>query len=183
MVELWLQITVLTAGIYAFISLLDKVVSDTELPNPQAAMALNGIPRFLTFVIIGAVGGNLFLGSVDDLWTRRFIVWAGVGCGALYALAMIAWYRGIAETDVSTFVPLFATRTIFTTLLAFLFLNEAFPGVVYVAIVMIVIGAIVISIEDPTEGIAGGALRSTDAVILSVVTASLFAVLYTSLKG
>ncbi|MFB6219619.1 MAG: hypothetical protein ABEH77_10690, partial [Halobacteriaceae archaeon] len=125
MVDLWLQFTVLTAGIYAFISLLDKVVSDTVLPDPQAAMALNGLPRFLTFIVIGAVGGNLFLESVGSLWDRRLIAWAGIGCGALYAGAMIAWYRGIAETDVSTFVPLFATRTIFTTVLAFVFLGQA----------------------------------------------------------
>lgn len=183
MVELWVQFTILTAAVYAFISLLDKIVSDTELPNPQAAMALNGFPRFLTFMIIGAVGGNLFLTSVNDLWARRIIVWVGVGAGALYALAMIAWYRGIAETDVSTFVPLFATRTIFTTAFAFAFLGQSFPGVVYVAIAIIVAGAILISIENPTDGIAGEVVKSREAVVLSLLTAGLFAVIYTVLGG
>lgn len=183
MVEFWLQITLLTAAIYAFISLLDKVISDTVLPNPAAAMALNGLPRFLTFIIIGAVGGNLFLESIDGIWARRQIVWAGIGVGALYAIAMIVWYRGIAETDVSTFVPLFATRTIFTTVLAFLFLSEAFPWPIYIGIVMVVIGAIVISIEEPTQGISRLTVESRDAMLLSLLTAAMFAIIYTALDG
>lgn len=183
MVDLWLQITVLTAAIYAFISLLDKVVSDTVLPDPAAAMALNGLPRFLTFMIIGAVGGNLFLESIDGMWARRQVVWAGIAVGALYAIAMIVWYRGIAETDVSTFVPLFATRTIFTTALAFLFLSEAFSWLVYVGILLIVVGAIVISIEEPADGLSSIAVESRDAVLLSLLTAVMFAIIYTSLDG
>ncbi|MFB6219620.1 MAG: hypothetical protein ABEH77_10695, partial [Halobacteriaceae archaeon] len=58
-----------------------------------------------------------------------------------------------------------------------------FPWMVYVAIVMIVVGAILISIEDPTEGVAGQAVRSRDAVVLSLITAGLFAVIYTALGG
>jgi drug/metabolite transporter (DMT)-like permease len=183
MVATWLQITILTAAIYAFISLFDKLISDIVLPDPVAAMALNGLPRFLTFMIIGAIGGNLFLGSVDGIWARRWLVWAGIGTGVLYAFAMIVWYRGIATTDVTTFVPLFSTRTIFTTALAALFLSETFPSAVYIGIVMIVLGAIVISVEDPAEEITRLALESRDAVLLSLITAAMFAIIYIALDG
>lgn len=127
-------------------------MSDTELPDPRAAIALNGVPRVLTFGTIGAIGCDRFLGGVNDRWARRAIVWVGVGCGVLYAIAMIAWYQGIAETDVAMLAPLFATRTIFTTISAVVFLREACPGVVYVAIVMIVVGAVLISLGIRQRG-------------------------------
>lgn len=183
MVELWLQYAFLAAGIYAAINLVDKVISDAQLPNPAAAMVLNGLPRFLTFVVIGALGGNVFLSSIDGLWARRITVYIAIGTGALYALGMIVWYRGIAGADISRFVPLFALKTIFTTLLAFVFLGEAFPWVVYLGISLIVLGAVIISIEDPTAGLAGLRFQSRSVLALALLAACVFALIYTSLKG
>lgn len=182
-VELWLQYAFLAAGIYAAINLLDKAVSNAQLPNPAAAMVLNGIPRFLTFVVIGALGGNVFLSSIDGLWARRITVYVAIGTGALYALGMIVWYRGIAGADISRFVPLFALKTIFTTLLAFAFLGEAFPWVVYVGILVIVLGAVIISIEDPTAGLDGLQFQSRSVLALALLAAVIFALIYTGLKG
>lgn len=180
---MWLELAVVTAAIYAFVSLLDKAVSDLEFPDPAAAMAINGLPRFLTFVIIGAIGGDLFLGSVDGLWARRTIAWAGLACGVFYAAAMVVWYRGLAESDLSTFVPLFATRTIFTTMLAFLFLGESFPLIIYLAIGLIVAGAMLISVQPDDDGFGGVTIQSTDTVALSLLAAGMFAGIYTALGG
>lgn len=181
MSALWLQYAFLAAVIYAAVNLVDKLVSDAELPNPAAAMVLNGLPRFLTFVVIGAVGGNVFLSSIDGLWARRLTVYVAIATGALYALGMVVWYRGIAGAAISRFVPLFALRTLFTTLLAFVFLGETFPWPVYVGVLVIVAGAVLISVE----GLAGRRdlrLGSGEALALALVAAGVFALIYTSLK-
>lgn len=87
-------------------------------------------------------------------------------------MALMAYYSGIGREDVSRFAPALATDTIFILLLSSIFIGERFRIPVYAGIFAVVVGAFLISLDDPVHSLES--FQSKKGVYLALVAAFIF---------
>jgi uncharacterized membrane protein len=162
----WIFFTLLSAVLYSIVELFDKFVVDHEMDNYQIASIFCGIPIYLSFLLAGPVLGSIKLGPIQILLS--------VFLGVLYTFSLFSYYSGLSKEEVSRFVPSLSLSTVFIVVLSFIFLAETFSIPVYLGIVSVILGALLISIEDPVTSLRK--FESGPAVKLGVLTALLGAV-------
>lgn len=163
---LWLVLTIATAFIWATFDVLSKFLVSSRLENPSLAAGVVSLEMFTLFAII-----SYFFGEISfELYT---IVPSILG-GFAYFLANYTYYYGMARSEVSRFSPLLATNSIFIAVIAYFTIGESFNLYVYVGIILTVVGAYIISIDDPKKALT--VLESKYGFMLGLSTAFLFAV-------
>lgn len=141
----------------------DKFVVDHEIEDYVVTTIFCSISAFL--IIAGA---SLFQGaSISDLRLPH------LGLGVLYTLALMAYYSGIGREEVSRFAPTLAVDTLFILLFSLIFLGEGFGLPVYGAVVAVVLGAFLISLDDPVHSLKE--FESKKGVYLAILAAFVFA--------
>ena len=100
---------------------------------------------FLLFLGIFALGLYPFVGDValPSVAIRPLLITA-----ATLIIGYYLFYSGIFSTDASSFAPLFQLQAVFIAILAFIFLGERFPLSNYLFIVAIIIGAVLVTIDE-----------------------------------
>lgn len=161
----WVLYALLSAFLYTLVGLVDKFIVDNEIGNYQLASAFCGIPIYLVFISTGVLLGNpglpLELASL------------GTFLGFIYTFSLFSYYSGLSREEVSRFIPSLSLNTVFLVFLSFIFLDESFSLPTYAGIASVVLGAFLISLEDPLESLKR--FKSTEAVYLGVLTALLSA--------
>lgn len=153
----WIIYPIAVAFIWAIIDIIDKHVIDGELKDPLVCTTISGFVLFLLFSIIAIVKGTVF--NVPNL-ARVLLVLAG----AIYAIAVIFYYSAFQKEKVSILVPLFPLRALFVVLFSFLVLGEKLLPLQYLGIIVLVIGAILITYKK------GVKYRLTFPVLLILVS-------------
>jgi drug/metabolite transporter (DMT)-like permease len=166
--NLWLSFAFLTASIYATLSLLDKVVLDSEVSTPFVTSSLNSLPKFAIFVLVGVATGATGLDSVSASYDSLVPILIGASIGVVNVYSRIIYYKGMEETDVSRFIPMINTDIVFVLVLGALFLGESFAFPVYVGVFVIFVGTMLISLEDVTEDLQ---IMSRQALVFGLLSA------------
>jgi|GEM_PF-6932623 len=156
--NLWISFAFLTASIFATVSLFDKVVLDKRVYSTLTTSAVSSMPMYVLFIAVGLVTGNTVVTSTPNPDVLLLIV-LSIFTGVVHAVSITANFFGLEVSEVSTFVPLVSSDVIFVAIVAFLFLGEEFPPLVYVGIATIFCGVFLISL-DLSRGLALGSLQT-----------------------
>lgn len=143
--------------------IFDKFVVDHEVEDYVVTTIFCSISAF---ALIGAA--SVFKGgSLSDIALPH------LGLGVLYTLALMAYYSGIGREEVSRFAPTLAVDTLFILFFSLIFLGEGFGLPVYLAIGAVVLGAFLISLDDPVHSLKE--FESKKGVYLAILAAFIFA--------
>ncbi len=127
------------AALWAGINVLDKFLISSRLRNPRVMLI------FTSLISAAAAAVLPFFVPIDyNNWVYGL---AAVGSGALYIAMSLFYLEALRYEEVSRVIPLFYVAPIFTAILAAIFLQEFFSGRIYAGIVLIVAGAIMISLR------------------------------------
>jgi transporter family protein len=142
----WLIAALLSTGILAVASLLDKRLVDHMFPSISAFNVTFGILQLavaLAFFIV------VFLSAGFDGGSG--IPWA-IAAGIVWAAALVLFFHGLRLEEVSRAAPILSIAPIFTAVVAVLFLGEDLSGVQWAAIFAVVVGAVMLSVR-PESGV------------------------------
>lgn len=130
---------VLAALLWAVTNVIDKFVLSRLESRPH-----------LPFIVQGLVGGTVGVGlllvrGLQPVSLTEFVLLLVTSVAFLF---LNLWYFKAADlVDMSQVIPLFYVSPALVAVLAALFLHETFSAHVYIGIGMIVLGAVLISIE------------------------------------
>jgi len=68
--------------------------------------------------------------------------------GVVFLIGNVFFATAVYRLDASTFAPFFQLQSAFIALLAYLFLSERFPPLQYIFIVLMLIGAVLVSLDE-----------------------------------
>lgn len=158
----WILYAFSAAIFWSINIILDKYVVDHEINDPGLTTIFCGLSAFTVIGIAALTQG----GDFSKLQPVHFLL------GGLYTLALTAYYSGIGREDVSRFAPTLATDTIFILILSSIFIGEKFTVPVYTGIFSVVLGAFLISLDDPVHSLKS--FQSKKGVYLALVAAFIF---------
>jgi drug/metabolite transporter (DMT)-like permease len=141
---------------FAISQVLNKLLSKHSIDNKDSLMAYFMVATF-TFGLTLIPFVPLTLPSWEVLQLLMF-------AAATFLIGYYFFFRGIFTTDASSVAPLFQTQAALVALLAFLFLGERFPLQNYLWMILLGIGAILVSFDEKMS--VKGFLRPGIALIL-----------------
>lgn len=177
--NLWISYAFFAASIYASMSLLDKIVSDTERGDPFVMSVFKCLPFFVAFVALGLVTGRTGLGSGSPSAETVAFFLVGAFGGAIYLFDIHIYYKGVEAGDISRLIPILSTDVIFVLVISYVLLGESLELLGYLGVLVIFVGMIVISVDDVTEGFSFASRR---AIVFATAASVSFAVFNVILK-
>ena len=152
----WVAAALASTIIYAGVTVGDKLIL-TRL----------GIRLPAFYVFTGASQGivSLFILAIDPpRGVPIYAALAGFGGGAFWGAGLTLMFWGLTREQVSRVAPVWHTSPIFVAIMAVLFLSESLDWVHWLAIALVVFGAVAISVRSSDLGI-GFSIRPTFLVI------------------
>ncbi len=159
----WLTAALVSTSLFAIVSVLDKRLVDHLFPSFSSFNVVFGLLQFpiaLAFFIaviptVGFDGGS-------------GISWA-IASGLLWAIGLSLFFYGLKLEEVSRAVPIQAVAPVFAAIMAVTLLGEVLSPTQWVAIIVVVLGAGLVSTR-PGEGV----LRMAKGRGLLILVASSF---------
>jgi len=136
----WILLSLIVALLYAIVNIVDKIFIDKHVKNPYLASVIS----FLSTVIIFC-GISFF--KTDVFNTNFRVIAISFSAGMVNSICVILYYYTLQKEEVSRFVPIFSLQPGFTVMLSFFILNEAFSGVIYLGIILVLFGSFLMSIR------------------------------------
>ena len=133
----WIVFALLAALIWAVANVADKIVISRLTREPVVPVVLmNGVGLFIAIGIfafrgVPAVSAPLIVGALI--------------LGVFAMLPSYFYFSAAKEEEISRVVPLFQLANLFTPVIAFFTLGEVFTLQTYLSIILLVIGALLIS--------------------------------------
>jgi uncharacterized membrane protein len=162
----WVLFTILAVSIFAIVNVLDRIVYSKHMYKPIIPPLVSGVVGLIASIAILAVIG------IPKLSVQTHLVL--FASGLVLALGIMAYVRAVASEEISRAAALFNLDPLFTAVLAFLILGEQFPTTKYFGILLLVIGAIVISMK---KTIIPSVDKSTVFIFCSIFLFALFSVI------
>jgi drug/metabolite transporter (DMT)-like permease len=163
----WFVLALLSGLIFAVVELFDKFVLDNEVGDAYLSALFCKMPIFAVFIAVG-----LYFGEIIFSW--KYIL-SGMMLVGLYIFSSYLYYRGIQMEEVSRFIPTLSINSVFIVVLSFVFLGERFGLQTYSGALLTILGAFLISMEDPGRRVIHN-FKSTWAVAFGLGAAFLWAV-------
>jgi len=135
----WALLSLAAAFVWAIVSIIDKHLLTKWLKHP-----------IIPTLSIGVAGGVLvpflhFFGKMPALPVNHWLLF--FFSSALFFGAALLYFKAIKIEEISRVIPLFYISPLFISILAAIFLGEIFTPIKYVGILLIVGGAILISLR------------------------------------
>ena len=135
----WIIVSLASAAAFAVVSVLDKTVLNRYVPSSSTFIVLAGLLQLPSSVIALLI---VPLQSYSlEIWSASII--SGFLLGA--SLAIMFWVLG--RQEVSRVIPVYQTSPVFVAVLAVLFLAEKLTALHWVAIMVTVSGAALLSLR------------------------------------
>ena len=156
----WTTTAILSAAVFAMMNVIDSHLLSKRLPS---------LPSFL--LPLGAM--DLIFGFILFCWAplpAGIGIWpilVAVGSGLLRAVAMMLMVYNLKREEVSRVIPIYHTSPVFVAIIAVLLLGESLGYLQWLAVIIVVAGAIIISIEKSPPGSAGKLARPFLLLFLS----------------
>jgi uncharacterized membrane protein len=162
----WVAIALLSAGVSASVSILDKTILYRYARTPLTLPLLIGFAHTaLGIAVLAAVGL-----PEDVLWSAAGIALAS---GALFGASGYIMMRVLYTQEVSRTIPVTQTAPIFAALIALAFLDETLSLLQWAAIFSTVAGAVLLSLR--MDG-GYGTIFLHRSFYLLIIGANIFAV-------
>lgn len=156
----WIILAILAALVWTAVNIIDKFIITKELRDPILATVISGISTFVLFGVVALLFGNILL----PLSTIVIAIIAG----AAFNIAILLYYFAMSKEEVSRFIPVLSAVPLFVLFFSFIFLGERFPALTYLGILLLVAGAILISLKKITRRIG------INVAFLIAISAALF---------
>jgi len=139
----WFYFSLIAVILYATVNIVDKNLISDVFKRPNTQMIISGIIQ----ICIGSVG-VLILGFEDPTFTIALFAMLG-GVGAFFG----GWFYFLAlsKEEVSRTIPLLNLIPIWVLIFATIFLGEVLTQIQYFGILVLVVGAALISIKKGTK--------------------------------
>lgn len=161
--SLYIIIAIIAYSLFAINGVIDKFLLSKEVRSPAVYAFYIGITSPLTFIL--APFGLKFLSATD-------LVVAIVG-GACFVGALFFLYKATTQTSISRILPIEGGLVpVFTFFFAYIILDERLTQVQLSACLLLVVGAVVISLKRDKQGWHSRAFGN--AVIAAVLFALSF---------
>lgn len=134
----YMLFSIIAAFAFAFSSIVNKITSRHILKDKWMLLFYYYI-TYIPFVFLIPFLGKIYL-PTD--WAVLFFY------SLSFFIGNVLFFTAIFRIDASTFAPFFQLQSVFIVILAFLFLGERFPISNYLWILSIIIGAVLISIDE-----------------------------------
>jgi transporter family protein len=144
----WATLALVSAAIFGFVSVLDKYIVDRLARNIRTILFIMGALSLLFCIPF------FFADPSYSTYSLRAIG-AAVASGLVRGLSLAMLFWVLRREEVSRALPVTQTYPIFVAILAALFLNERVGVLDWVAIVVIVGGAVVLSVRRAAGGLGG----------------------------
>ncbi|OGF32224.1 hypothetical protein A2533_02265 [Candidatus Falkowbacteria bacterium RIFOXYD2_FULL_35_9] len=135
----WILYTLGAILLWTVVNVLDKHIISDDLKDPKLVTTLFGVQVYLLYIIFALING-----SISAEWT--VIVWSMIS-GLVYSSAIYYYYTVMQDQEVTRFVPLFALTPAFIAIVAYFMFGEKLDLIHYVAIFIIMVGAVVLTHE------------------------------------
>jgi drug/metabolite transporter (DMT)-like permease len=158
----WAAIAILSAAVAAVVSIVDSHLITRRMPSFMAFLTLIGAVNAIYGLII--LGASPFPAGID---TEHLLV--AFGSSLARVAAILLMLRTMRSEEVSRIIPVVSTLPIFVAILAVPLLGEILEWVEWLAILITVAGAVLISARWDYERKGIRLRRSFAALILSSV--------------
>jgi transporter family protein len=136
----WIFFTLLAVSIYSVGCIVDKYALTKWIRNPIVSVMFYGIVDLPVIFLVYAFHGFSFLSNIN--------IALAFTAGIINILAIYFYFKAVKIEEISRIVPLAELSTLFVSIFAAIFLGEIFNTAKYIGIILLVIGAIIISSKD-----------------------------------
>jgi len=164
---LWAIFALLAAIIWAATNILDKYVMTEHFHYPVAPIIITGLSGFVLAVVLSAP--FLVVPEAPILFLLLLV-------GVIEQAASYLYFKAILTEEVSRVIPLVLLEPLFVLIFAMVFLGEFFQPLQYLGIILLVAGAILVSLRKKTK------FELTPVLALALFASILFAVSTTVAK-
>ena len=141
----WFLLALTSSVMISLVSVLDKRLLAVHFPSVHSFIFILGTIWLVQGILI--VTAVVLLSGMPDI---GYMILACVA-GATTASGLSFYFWGLTFEEVSRGSPIFGTSPLFTALLSIVFLSEELAGIQWMGIVVIVLGASLLSFK-PTPG-------------------------------
>lgn len=135
----WLIFALLSANFFSFVNLFDKFLRTKKFKNNYSFAVITGL---IGLIILSFFTPFInFDGSFG--WPLIFAFLSGI----FYFVMWLFFWKALESGEISRVVAVFQVRPIFTAILAALFLKESLGVFSWIAVIMIVVGSLICSLE------------------------------------
>lgn len=149
----WILPAIASPIVYAAISIGDKRIISTLGLRLASLFLFIGFAQLIIAVAIIAV-----IGWPD---APAKAVWASSGGGFLWGLGLMLMFLVLQREEVSRVMPVWQTSPVFAAVFALIFLDESIAWHGWVAVLLVVVGAVAVSIGRSGDGLAAFTVRPT----------------------
>lgn len=136
----WIFFTLLAVSIWSVGNIVDKYALTKWIRNPIVSVMFYGIVDLPVIFLIYAFHGFSSLSSIN--------IALAFASGIIEILAIFFYFKAVKIEEISRVVPLVELTPLFISILAAMFLGEIFNATKYVGIILLIIGAIIISSKN-----------------------------------
>lgn len=137
----WAIVALLSSACFALVSVADKRLLSWHMPSVKSYYLWLG-----TSVIIFALVVLLFSGIPNDVKVNQLIV--AYISGLSWGLGLVCLFQALKEEEVSRAVAIYHSFPVFVAIFAVIFLDESLNLGQWLSIMVVVIGAILISLHN-----------------------------------
>ncbi len=130
----WLLFTLLAVNLWVVSNIIDKNVVSKRIRSVI-------IP-----IIIGGFGNILYAAFAFLIFGATFS-FEGFILGIIYVLVILLYYKALRLEEASRVIAFFGLVPIFVSVIAYFLLGEQFGSIKYIGILLVVFGAILISVK------------------------------------
>jgi len=163
---MWVIFSILAALCWAIVNIVDKYILTKWVRQPIILVIILAIIGLIASIIVYFIYGFSYLSYFNII--LAFIA------GIFYILMAIFYFRAVKIEEVSRVIPLFFLSPLFILIFAGIFLGEVFILSQYLGIILLMVGAILISSKGLSRISLGKAFWW---MMLSVIAISINALL------
>ena len=140
----WILAAIASAIGFAGVGILDKIVIEKHSPSPRTFMIFAGALQ-----LPGSLIPIAFVGLEPYSAINILIAW---GSGVLIGISLLLMFLALRKQDASVVAAVYQTAPVFVAIIAVIFLKESLTFFQWLAILLTVAGAILISLKRTGVG-------------------------------
>lgn len=134
----WIYLSILAALIWSVVNIFDKYIISKLVEKPIVPVIVMGTIGLIASAAIFIIRGFQPLSVVNIL--------LAIVAGIFYVLMTFLYFHAIKIEELSKVIPLFYLTPLFILIIAAFFLGEIFTPLKYLGIILLVVGAMLISL-------------------------------------
>lgn len=135
----WVLYSLLASISIAVVSVIDKSVLSNWMADARGS--------FFAFSLIETLSGAAALLALGVPVLPPALLAVALASGAALSFSTLCYFRAIQVEEISRVVPLYSLSPLFVAVFAAVFLHEVFPPMKYAGVLLIVVGALLLSLK------------------------------------